>query len=384
MLKAVVIVSAILAVLNSYLFTSLRHKLAPIPWAGVALGLLFVLFYLIQLVAPWFDWSRTPLEHSWSGPSYDLLVQSSYLALGLMSCLLVYTLCADLVWFLVHGFVPSGALRYVAYGLFVLVVGGTGVTVNAGLHEAGRTAVEKVDLLFKTLAPPFDGFKIAQISDLHVGPFLRRDFVQEVVDQVNALAPDVVVMTGDVADGNASALASAVAPLKALNAPFGKYYVTGNHEYYWGVNGWVEEMRKLGFHVMMNGAVTLDRDGGQLVIAGVPDLTAIRMDAPDKPDFVEAIKGTSELATRLLLAHQPKAWEAAKQAGFDAQISGHTHAGQYFPFTWIIRLFEPYTHGLYDLDGFKLYVNKGAGFWGPPLRTGGPGEITLLTLRRSE
>jgi len=134
----------------------------------------------------------------------------------------------------------------------------------------------------------------------------------------------------------------------------------------------------------MNNHVLVTKDGAQLLIAGIPDSTASRLPATPPPSIEASLRGAPEGIVKILLAHKPKEAPAAREAGFDAQLSGHTHGGQYFPFTFLIRFVDPTFKGLYDLGAFRLYVNRGTGFWGPPLRTGGPGEITLITLHREQ
>lgn len=383
-MTAVLIVSAVLALINVYLLTSVSQKLAGQKGLFQIVGALFVVFFVLQLVAPWLDWSRTPLEHAWSGGLYTFLVQNSYLALGVLSCLLVYMFVVDFVWLLLRWFAPPRILKIFGHVSLSFVVLATVGSVAFGLRDAGRVEVTEVDFPIKALPESFEGVKIAQISDIHIGPHLKRAFVEQLVALIADKAPDIVVLTGDLADGSVSKLTDDVAPLAEITAPLGKYYVTGNHEYYWGAAQWVEQVGKLGFRPLTNDAVTFDRDGASLTLAGVPDLTSLRMEGTEQTDIVQTAQKSAPLSTKILLSHQAKTVDAAKKEGFDGQISGHSHAGQYFPFTWIIKLVTPYTYGLYDLDGFSLYVNKGAGFWGPPLRTGGPGEITLLTLRRAE
>lgn len=383
-MKAVLVLTMVLAVMNTYLAISARHKLADGARTSLLVVAIFVAFYALQLVAPWLDWSRTPIEHRWSGAVYDLLVQSSYLALGVLSCLLLYSIAVDVLWLVLKWILPVSLMPSLRFILFMIVIGATGASVGAGLRYAGTMAVTRVDLPLKSLPPSFDGFTIAQISDLHVGPHLRRSFVQKLVDEVTALNPDMIALTGDLADGRPAQLSDDVAPLASLAAPFGKFYITGNHEYYWGAEAWIEHVKTLGFHAMMNDAITFQRGDGALVVAGVPDTTSIGMRSAVQTDPVAAIKDAPPLATKILLAHQAKVVDSAREAGFDAQLSGHSHAGQYFPFTVLIRWVVDYTQGHYDVGGLKLYVNKGVGFWGPPLRSGGPGEITLFTLKREE
>jgi len=382
-MKPALIVCAILALMNIYAALSLRLKLPVGTWITLLIGLAFLLFFGLQLVAPLLDWSMAPLQHRLSGDFYDSTVRASYLALGVLSCLLVFSAASDVLMLGSHFFVRSESARQlvgsVLLGAVLIALAGT---LGSGLYQAGKLEVVRVDLPLKSLPPALDGLTIAQISDVHVGVHLRHAFVQDIVDRVMALHPDMVVLTGDVADGLAERLEPEVTPLASLSPVYGKYYITGNHEYYWGVQSWMTLLGKQGFKVLTNEHIVIEKDGAKLLIAGVPDLASLREGASQATNPERALLGAPDGAVKILLSHQPRVFAAAQKAGFDAQLSGHTHAGQYFPFTWIIKLIEAHPHGLYDIEGFKLYVNKGAGFWGPPLRTGGFGEITLLTLRR--
>jgi predicted MPP superfamily phosphohydrolase len=187
----------------------------------------------------------------------------------------------------------------------------------------------------------------------------------------------LIALTGDVADGFPPALRHDVAPLAALHAPLGKYFVTGNHEYYWDAASWVRELEHLGFSALVNAHRLLRRGAARLLLAGVTDLSASGQVVGHASDPAAAVAGAPESDVRVLLAHQPKSAFAAHAVGFDLQLSGHTHGGQYFPFNLLVRLFQPFVAGLHRLEAMWLYVSRGTGYWGPPLRLGAPGEITL-------
>src|SRR3989449_4314942 len=206
-----------------------------------------------------------------------------------------------------------------------------------------------VDVPITGLPSDLEGFRIAQLSDLHVGPTLKRDFVERVVNTTNGLHPDLIALTGDVADGFPPALRDEVAPLAGLVAPHGKYFVTGNHEYYWDAAGWVHELEGLGFSALVNGHQVIHRGVGRIVLAGVTDLSSRGLPGHTS-DPAAAIAGAPESDVRVLLAHQPKSAFAARTAGYDLQLSGHTHGGQYFPFNLLVRLFQPFVAGLHRLQ----------------------------------
>lgn len=287
-----------------------------------------------------------------------LLEWAGYVAMGLSSMLIVFFAAADLLQ--VHN--VSGAI----------VVGSLALTA-LGILQARRPRVVRVSVPIYDLPPDLEGFRIAQLSDLHVGPTIRRRFVESVVRRTNRLAPDLVAVTGDVADGLVPELREHVEPLSGLRAPHGTFFVTGNHEYFWDVRGWTLELARLGVDVLQNEHRLLVRGNGRLLLAGVTDLSAAS-------DPARALAGAPESDVRVLLAHQPKSAYAARDAGFDLQLSGHTHGGQYFPFNLLVRLFQPFVAGLHRLEQMWLYVSRGTGYWGPPLRLLAPSEITLIEL----
>jgi predicted MPP superfamily phosphohydrolase len=225
------------------------------------------------------------------------------------------------------------------------------------------------------------GFSIAQISDVHVGPTIKRGFVERIVRRVNALNADMIAVTGDLVDGSVQQLSAHTAPLAGLTARHGAYFVTGNHEYYSGERAWTDEIRRLGMRVLKNEHVVLDHDGTSLVLAGVTDYSAHHFDPAQRSDPAAALRGApADAGAKILLAHQPSSASAAAQAGFDVQISGHTHGGQFWPWNLFIHLFQPFTSGLHRLKNLWIYVSRGTGYWGPPNRFGVPSEITRIRL----
>ena len=272
---------------------------------------------------------------------------------------------------LVVGFAVVDLLR-LHVGPYTLLGVAAALTV-IGVFGARRPHVVRVSVPIADLPPDLEGFRIVQLSDLHIGPTLKRRFVERVVTTANALDPDVVAFTGDVADGFVPDLRDEVAPLGRLAARLGKFYVTGNHEYYWDAAGWGREVERLGLSVLQNSHQMVRRGNGRLLFAGVPDLSV-----PSDP--AAALRGAPASDVRVLLAHQPRSAFAARDAGFDLQLSGHTHGGQYFPFNLLVRLFQPFVAGLHRLEAMWLYVSRGTGYWGPPLRLLAPAEITLIEL----
>ncbi|MGV3493248.1 MAG: metallophosphoesterase [Ramlibacter sp.] len=317
----------------------------------------------------------------WRPPAADRLTWVGMLFLGLFSSLLVLTLLRDLA-LVAAGIAGAGgpALRGASAAAVPLLAGGL---TAVGFFNARRTAaVRRVRIPLRDLDPALDGLRIVQITDIHVGPTIKAAYLQAIVERVNALDPDVVAITGDLVDGSVAELAAHVAPLGALRARHGIFFVTGNHEYYSGVHGWIAELQRLGIRVLHNEHVVLRHGGAPLVLAGVPDFTGHYFDPDHRSDPARALAG-APAGPRVLLAHQPRSAPAAAQAGFDLQISGHTHGGQFLPWSFFVPLQQPYVAGLHQLGRMWIYVSRGTGYWGPPKRLGAPSEIAELRLARS-
>lgn len=265
-------------------------------------------------------------------------------------------------------------------GLLVLT-GGLG---GYGIYQAVRPPrIKQVRVPITNLPEDLEDLVIVQITDLHTGPVVKKDYVQTVVDRTMALKPDLIVLTGDIVDGSLHHIQGDVAPLAELNAPMGKYFITGNHEYYHNVHDWVQEMERLEFEVLLNSHRLAARGNGKLLIVGVPDPRSGIYDPGRIPDYEAALKEAPADQVKLLLAHRPRSIFTAARLGFDLQLSGHTHGGQIFPGHFLVKLREPFVSGLHRVDRTWIYVSRGTGFWGPPMRIGAPGEITEIRLRKS-
>ena len=307
-------------------------------------------------------------------------------ALGAISSLVVLTLLRDaglLLATLAVGLRPGGMGVDAIARATAVAVPVLGATVTAwGFANARRTArVVDVEVPVAGLPPALQGFTIAQISDVHVGPTIGRDDVASIVAAVNRLDADLVAITGDLVDGPVRELAPHVEPLRGLRSRHGTFFVTGNHEYYSGAPAWVAALRALGMRVLLNEHAVLREGGASLVIAGVTDWSAGHFDRDQRSDPARAIAGAPhDAALRVLLAHQPRSATDAADAGFDLQLSGHPHGGQFLPWTWFVRLQQPFTAGMHRLGRLRVYVSRGTGYWGPPKRFGAPSEITRLRL----
>jgi predicted MPP superfamily phosphohydrolase len=302
--------------------------------------------------------------------------------MGAFGLLLSATALSDLVLF-VAGQVTTVDLAAWQPWRALAVVAVVGPALAGGFVVARAPAIKRVTVPIKNLPKAFEGYRIAQISDVHIGETLTRDFAEQVTRAVNSLAPDAVAVTGDLIDGSVAKLRDAVAPLAGLRGRDGVFYVTGNHEYYHGGSSWEAEGARLGMTVLHNQHVVIERDGEQLVIGGVPDVEGGRFSAQHEPDAAKAFEGAPALAPRVLLAHQPRFARRVKDTRVDLMLSGHTHGGQIFPFMFFVKLQQPVIGGFATLWGVPTYTSNGTGYWGPPFRVGPRGEITELTLVRA-
>lgn len=362
--------------LHSYLAARLLPALggfAAAPWLLGTLLLVSAVMMPLGLTARRFK----------TQPLSDRIAWTGMLFMGLFSSLFVLTLLRDVL--LLTGWTVL-ALAPLALSWDALTQG-TAVAVPLlallitllGFLNARRTAaVVRVDVPIAGLPAALHGFAIAQISDIHVGPTIKRGYLQAIVNAVNKLEVDMVAVTGDLVDGSVADLAPHVAPLAGLSSTHGTYFVTGNHEYYSGAHAWIAELQRLGVRVLMNEHVVL-REG--VVLAGVADWSAAHFDPTHRSDPHAAMAGApAGAAVKLLLAHQPRSAVEAEKAGFDLQLSGHTHGGQFWPWGFFVRFQQPFTAGLHRLKNLWIYTSRGTGYWGPPKRFGAPSEITRLRL----
>jgi len=258
-----------------------------------------------------------------------------------------------------------------------LVGGGASlVAIRSGL---GPVVVKEVRVRLDRLPASMHGTTIVQISDLHVGPTLGRQFVTDIVRRVNALTPDVIAITGDLVDGSVRMLAEHVAPLAELKARHGTYFVTGNHEYYSDAESWCDKIATLGIRVLRNERVAIEGENGAAFdLAGIDDHSADRFGGASTVE--KAVEGRDPSRELVLLAHQPRAVFEADKHGVGLQLSGHTHGGQIWPWKYFVYLQQPVVAGLARIGRTLVYVSCGTGYWGPPMRLGAPAEITRIVL----
>ena len=365
-------------------------------WAlpiAIALGIVGTLFLPVIMVIL----RRTGVDNRF----IDVLVWSGYMGVGFLSFVFTCLVIRDALW------LPAGAFYkikarisksapkkagsnpienpsrrgFLVNSMNYGIVATAALSTGYGIAEARRTPeVKEVRVPIKNLPGNFDGFRIVQLTDVHISPTFRRSCVEEIVAVVNTLNADIVALTGDLVDGTVAQLAYDAAPLGKIKSAAGNYFVTGNHEYYSGVIEWIAEVRRLGFTVLINEHRIITSGKSKMLLAGVTDYRESRILADHRSDPQKALSAAAETNIKILLAHQPKSIFAAARAGYDLQISGHTHGGQFFPWNFVVGLTQPYVSGLYKHADTQIYVSRGTGYWGPPVRVGSPSEITLIKL----
>ncbi|HYD96794.1 MAG TPA: metallophosphoesterase [Noviherbaspirillum sp.] len=370
------IILGLLALLHAYIGWRVLPELPVAPVVRV-LGALWLLASFILVPAGLLSHAirRQPLA--------DRVAWAGLLALGMFSSLFVLTFLRDMllaIAALIGAYTPA----LVTWSA-VAVPSLAGLATLVGLLNARRVAaVTDVEVPIAGLPDALHGFTIAQISDIHVGPTIKRGYLDAIVDAVNRLDADVVAVTGDLVDGSVRRLAPHTAPLARLRARHGAYFVTGNHDYYSNAREWIPEVRRLGLTVLLNEHVVLHHAGAALLLAGVTDYSAHHFDESHRSDPHRAIAGAPpDVGVKILLAHQPRTARAAADAGFDLQLSGHTHGGQFFPWNYFVPMQQPYVAGLNRLGKLWVYTSRGTGYWGPPKRFGAPSEITRVRLVRA-
>lgn len=323
--------------------------------------------------------------------SREIAVPMTWIAfswLGIAMMLALSFLAADIMTGVMPIFIfnqGNPERRLFLQRMFGIAALGSTVILSGSAFANGLrpVAVKNINIKIAKLPEARNGFKIAQITDLHIGPALDGAWLKDVVGKVNALNPDIVAITGDLVDGSVKDLARHTEPLRDLRAKHGVFFVTGNHEYYSGVDEWVEHIQSLGIKVLQNELVTLhdDTNNNPIDLAGVNDFASgeFRGHGPDLP---KALKGRDETRPLILLAHQPAAIREAAAHKVDLQLSGHTHGGQIWPWNYFVYIQQPYVSGLHTYPGTdtQIYVSEGTGFWGPPMRLGTAAEITEITL----
>jgi len=313
-----------------------------------------------------------------------LLFWTENVWLGFVLLLMLATLASDGLHALAIVIAPAGwmngdASQIRAWAVLIVALLAAARALHGGLRSP---ATQRIDVHLDRWPAHLDGFRIVQISDLHIGPIHRRRFAKEIADRVNALLPDLVAMTGDLVDGKVEDIGREVEPLGALSARYGVYFITGNHDVYSGADAWVSRCEELGWRALRNDRVFIAAGGPGFYLAGVDDEFGALVDPNEALE--RALAGRDPDRALVLLAHRPRVFQRASELGVDLQLSGHTHGGQIWPGGWFARLRDRWIAGPHRLRESQLYVSRGTGSFGPPMRLGSPAEITELVLRSSD
>ena len=355
----------------------LEPGLAP-PWRGLLLGILTGLGASLVL---------QPLAERGLAPRLaQVLAWPAALWMGLAFLLLLLLGVSDVALWLLgsaalaasgtpDGEASAAGARAVGVLAIAFVAGAWGL--RSALQPPDR---RRVEIPLARWPKGLDGFRIVQISDLHIGPLLGRRFAEQLVARVNALEPDLVAITGDLVDGSVRRLAADVEPFARLEARHGVFFVTGNHDHYSDADAWADHVAELGLRVLRNERVCIREGGVAFDLIGVDDHRGDWIGGGGE-DLPKALHGRDPERPSVLLAHDPSTFKRASALGVDLQISGHTHGGQIWPFGALVRLAIPFVAGRYRRNGAELYVSRGTGFWGPPMRLFAPAEIGELILR---
>jgi len=310
------------------------------------------------------------------GHRLGALLWLSHGCFSLVSSFLVYLAAADLVQALLR---LATGMHVGPWALGVASAAALGTSL-LGLATALRPArTRTVEIPISDLPAALDGFRIVQISDLHLSPTTPWYQVEHLVNAANALRPDLLAVTGDLVDAEADGVRPKAERLGAIRARHGAAFVTGNHEYYSGLGRWLQVIRGMGWRILDNSHAVLEHDGARLAVAGMPDPTAAQ--TGHGPDLARALAGIPAEAVPILLFHPPTGTRASATAGVRLQLSGHTHGGQYFPWSLLVPSLFRHGKGLSREGGMWVYTSVGTGVWGPPNRFLVPQELTLLVLR---
>jgi predicted MPP superfamily phosphohydrolase len=350
-----------------------------LPFGGILKGTLWLVLLIPFASIIWLFSVIFERDESKFKAGDEYLAWLIFFGMGFVSFLFAYTLIRTVLSLAFLLFRAESAELFVTSDsmFWIILALAASSVVAGGLIARLKLVTTQTDITIDRLPQALDGFTIAQISDLHIGATIGAHFVKRVVKRINALQVDAIVLTGDIVDGYFSRVQKNVALLGELKAEKGRFYITGNHEYYWGHEPVIEEFKRLGFSVLINSNMTIEKNGASFSIAGVPDY----MSENPEPSPEKASEGIPSDRVKILLAHQPSFASAAHDAGFDLMLSGHTHGGQFFPWTIAVKFFHQFSRGLGRLGKMWVYVNRGTGYWGPPIRLGSSAEISVITLR---
>jgi len=369
----IVVFLSVLALINTYVYRRFYRQLSPrFQHAGTFMMLAIMageVVFVINVITDFF-------------PDSPILYLILSALVGISFMLFVVALLYDLIVSVARR-IPfdqerRGAIK-VPFDMVIIIL--TALYLCLGFFQ-GIDQPEVNTVVVQIEDFPFDGFTIVQLSDLHVGRAIKADFLEEIVSRTNAMQPDMVAITGDLFDMAAENLSKDLAPLMDLDAP--AFFVTGNHEYYHGVEPMLELVQTLGIKVLNNQSIRFGNDEDHFFLVGINDLTGARFGVRP-PDVETAYANVDPLKPTIVLSHQPKSLSLVEGRRCDLMLSGHTHGGQIFPFGLLVKLDQPYLSGLHEHQpGQQIFVSRGTGYWGPPLRVMAPSEISRIVITRAQ
>jgi predicted MPP superfamily phosphohydrolase len=348
-------------------------------WSKLALVLGLAFLFILVIGTFLFFWKEKKLDHHWWR---DLLLDTSLTVMAYINFLVTFVILRDIYAFFEYLVLPIPIVKLYsteATGILMLVPVVLLLMGNVVVRIGPRRL--KIPVRYPDLPAELEGFRIMHVTDLHISQSLPASFVKKLVAQIQKIGPDVVVFTGDIMDSFVEKHAEEVDYLKALKAKHGVYLVPGNHEYYWDGPKSIQAFRDAGMNVLINQVANIPVGGVTLQVAGIPDPAALHFQQ-EGPDFPRVQSQLKDNSFKVMLSHQPSLVHKIKELGFNLQLSGHTHGGQFFPWNFLIIFFERYSKGLYEMGNMRLYVNQGTGYWGPRLRLGTYCELAEIVLRK--
>jgi len=358
-----------------------RRLFAPFDWSRRRQWFAWAVVEVLLLATPATMGLHRRIEAPWA----DAVTAAAYVGFGLFLFLLFYVVARDVVWigFRAAGRPSAPRRRLWLRRTSIAVIAVSLASLAIGMWQAlGEPRVIRVSVPIAGLPPALEGFRIVHLSDIHLGPWKKRRDLARLVEIANRLEPDIVAITGDLVDGSVAFRGRDAEPLKDLNAP--AFFAIGNHDVYSGAREWSALLESLGVAVLAGDYRLVPVGSENVLVAGLVDPAMARAAPPRARDPALLVAGDGPASFRILIAHRNADAFAAAAAGFDLQLSGHTHGGQFFPATLIIPRLHPFPAGLRRWRDMWLYTSTGVGFWGPPVRFLNPPEIALIELRRAE
>jgi len=341
-------------------------------------NIFIIIFMAIMAIAPF---AVRLAERAGHESFARFMAYAGYTWMGIIFLFFSLSVCIDILRMVIHfsGYILKRDLSYLtsAYRLFFIIPMIYALLASAyGYREAKNITVEKIVIKTPKISESVGKITIAQISDIHLGLIVREERLRLITDAVKKANPDILVSTGDLVDGQIDRLNGLIGMLDEIKPHYGKFAITGNHEFYAGIKKSLDFTQKAGFRMLRGEGITI---GGVINIVGVDDIGGLPFNYVEIPERILLSKFPQNLF-KILLKHRPVV-EGSAAGLFDLQLSGHTHKGQIFPFRFVTKLFFPLYTGYHSLPrGSKLYVNRGSGTWGPPIRFLASPEVTVIEL----